>query len=107
MPDPEAPTEVFVGSLERKIETTLTSDFWSISLPAALETSAALAPQLLAFRAAQVVLSAPVLFSDKKVRDLLDPAMRPPTNVGSDCEALTFQYGRTLPSMAARTRFPA
>ena len=71
--------EAFAGSLERKIETTLTSDFWSISLPAALETSAAVAPQLLAFRAAQVVLSAPVLFSDKKVRDLLDPAMRPPT----------------------------
>jgi hypothetical protein len=69
----------FLASLERKIETTLTPDFWSISLPEALETSAALAPQLLAFRAAQVVLSAPVLFSDKKVRDLLDPAIRPPT----------------------------
>lgn len=71
--------EAFVNSIERKIETTLTGDFWSISLPAALETSAAMAPQFLAFRAAQVVLSAPVLFSDKMVRDLLDPAMRPPT----------------------------
>jgi hypothetical protein len=69
----------FASSLERKIETTLTGDFWSITLPAALETSAALAPEMLAFRAAQAVLSAPVLFSDKKVRDLLDPAMRPPT----------------------------
>lgn len=71
--------DAFLSSLERKIETTLTRDFWSIKLPADLETSAALAPQLLAFRAAQVLLSAPVLFSDKKVRDLLDPTLRPPT----------------------------
>lgn len=71
--------EAFSDSLERKIATTLTNDFWSISLPDLLDTSSALATAQLAFRAAQVVLSAPVLFSDKKVRDLLDPAMRPPT----------------------------
>lgn len=71
-------SQAFAASIERKIDTTLTSDFWSISLPAALATSAAVAPQLLAFRAAQAVLGSPVLFSDKTVRDLLDPAMRPP-----------------------------
>jgi hypothetical protein len=71
--------DAFLGALERKMETVLTSDFWKITLPAGLQTSAPLAPQLLAFRAAQVVLGAPVLFSDRKVRDLLDPTMRPPT----------------------------
>lgn len=71
--------QAFADSLERKIQTTLTGDFWNVSLPAALETSSAQAPQMLAFRAAQAVLFAPVLFSDKKVRDLLDPSMRPPT----------------------------
>lgn len=74
----EGPDE-FIEVLDRKIETTLTPDFWTIGLPAALDTSSTLAPQLLAFRAAQVVLSAPVLFSDRKVRDLVDPAMRPTT----------------------------
>jgi hypothetical protein len=52
------------------------NDFWSISLPAALESSSARNPELFAFIAAQNRLGAPVLFSHKKVNDLIDPAMK-------------------------------
>ncbi len=69
---PEAFTEV----LERIISSTLTSDFWTITLPNDLETSAAKSPALFAYYAAQNRLGAPVLFSDKRISDLLDPSLR-------------------------------
>ena len=54
----------------------LTNDFWAISLPAALESSSARNPELFAYVAAQNRLGAPVLFSHKKVSDLIDPALK-------------------------------
>jgi hypothetical protein len=54
----------------------LTNDYWSITLPAALESSASRSPELFAYIAAQNRLSAPVLFSHKKVSDLLDPSVK-------------------------------
>jgi hypothetical protein len=66
----------FVAALQRIIDDTLTSDFWSITLPNALETSSARSPELFAYIAAQNKLAAPVLFSHKRVSDLLDPAIK-------------------------------
>lgn len=65
----------FAAVLEEAMASVLTNDYWTISLPAALESSAARSPELFAFYAAQNRLFAPVLFSHKKVNDLLDPAL--------------------------------
>ena len=66
----------FVAVLEELMASSMTSDFWTISLPAALESSSARNPELFAFIAAQNRLGAPVLFSHKKVSDLIDPALK-------------------------------
>ena len=47
-----------------------------ITLPAELETSSARSPAAFAFYAAQALLGAPVLFSQKRVAELLDPSIR-------------------------------
>ncbi|MGH6718012.1 MAG: GmrSD restriction endonuclease domain-containing protein, partial [Alphaproteobacteria bacterium] len=67
----------FVRSLDEVIESNLTSDYWSITLPTDLATSSARNPQLFAYVAAQNRLGAPVLFSHKKIGDLIDPALKP------------------------------
>lgn len=66
----------FVAVLEDLMASALTSDFWTISLPAALESSSARNPELFAYVAAQNRLGAPVLFSHKKISDLIDPALK-------------------------------
>ena len=66
----------FVRVLDDVMSSTLTNDFWSITLPAALDSSSARNPQLFAYVAAQNRLGAPVLFSHKKVADLIDPALQ-------------------------------
>ncbi|MBX7132052.1 MAG: DUF262 domain-containing protein [Fimbriimonadaceae bacterium] len=66
----------FVAVLEGAMESVLTNDYWTITLPVSLESSSARSPQLFAYMAAQNRLSAPVLFSHKKVGDLLDPSVR-------------------------------
>jgi len=66
----------FVEAMEKIIASSLTKDFWSITLPAELETSSANSPYLMGFHAAQNVLKAPVLFSNKLVADLFDPALQ-------------------------------
>lgn len=68
--------EPFVAVLEELMASALTNDFWSITLPAALESSSARNPELFAYVAAQNRLGAPVLFSHKKVSDLIDPALK-------------------------------
>src|ERR1019366_2983760 len=68
--------EQFIGTLESLMTSTLTNDFWSITLPAELETSSARSPAAFAFYAAQALLGAPVLFSQKRVAELLDPSIR-------------------------------
>ena len=66
----------FVEVLEEIMASTLTNDFWTIRLPAALESSSARNPKLFAYIAAQNRLGAPVLFSRKKLSDLIDPALK-------------------------------
>ena len=64
----------FLAWLDSNIDIELTSDFWSITLPNRLNTSAARSPALFGYLAALVILDAKVLFSNKKVEDLLDPS---------------------------------
>lgn len=66
----------FARVLEDLMASALTSDFWTISLPAALESSSARNPELFAYVAAQNRLGAPVLFSHKRVSDLIDPTIK-------------------------------
>jgi hypothetical protein len=66
----------FISVLDGLMESELTNDFWTTTLPAALESSSARNPELFAFIAAQNRLGAPVLFSHKKISDLIDPALR-------------------------------
>jgi hypothetical protein len=66
----------FIAILDELISNQLTGDFWTTTLPAALNSSSARNPELFAYVAAQNRLSAPVLFSHKKVSDLLDPALK-------------------------------
>jgi len=68
--------DALIAILNDWMASTLTNDFWAISLPAALESSSARNPELFAYVAAQNRLSAPVLFSHKKVGDLIDPALK-------------------------------
>jgi hypothetical protein len=68
--------EAFVATLNKVIHDTLTGDFWAITLPNELDTSSARSPALFAYYAAQNLLQAPVLFSKKRIPDLLDPALQ-------------------------------
>lgn len=68
--DPDGFAEV----LETICVATLTPDYWSITLPTDLATSAARSPSLFAYFAALNILEARALFSDRKVSDLMDPS---------------------------------
>lgn len=62
----------FVGTLKQICDTELTRDYWNIALPNTMK--AAWSPSFEAYLAAMVVLDAPVLFSNVKLADVLDPA---------------------------------
>jgi hypothetical protein len=66
----------FIAALEGIMANELTNDFWTVTLPANLDSSSARNPELFAYTAAQNRLSAPVLFSHKNVSDLLDPSIK-------------------------------
>jgi hypothetical protein len=66
----------FVSILDQIIRDNLTEDFWKITLPNSLATSASRGPSLFAYYAALVNLDASVLFSDLSVADLLNPAIK-------------------------------
>jgi hypothetical protein len=66
----------YVGRLRSLCDTVLTNDYWEISLPSQLATSASVSPTLFAYQAALVKLDAPVLFSPMTIASLVDPAIR-------------------------------
>lgn len=66
----------FIRALDEVIAVELTNDFWMITLPATLDSSSARNPALFAYVAAQNRLGAPVLFSHKKIGELIDPALQ-------------------------------
>ncbi|MBM4070794.1 MAG: DUF262 domain-containing protein [Planctomycetes bacterium] len=62
--------------MTKTIESEFTDDFWNITLPNRLDTSSATSPILYAYNASLNLLHAKVLFSNKKVVDLLDPTQK-------------------------------
>lgn len=68
--------EQFVETLDKIVDDTLTSDFWTIALPNALATSSARSPSLFAYYAALNLLDARVLLSQMRVNELFDPAIK-------------------------------
>jgi hypothetical protein len=68
----------FINLLEYACEITLTSDFWTVTLPNDLATSSPRSPSLFAYHAALVLLDARVLFSKVRVAELLDPSLHAP-----------------------------
>jgi hypothetical protein len=67
--------DAFVTELDRTVAANFTKDYWEITLPNGLDTSSARSPALFSYLAALNLLDAEVLFSDVRVRDLLDPAV--------------------------------
>lgn len=68
-------SDEFVKVLNQVCDTALTNDFWTITLPNELATSAAQSPTLYAYYAALVLLDAKVLFSEQFVKDMVDPSV--------------------------------
>jgi hypothetical protein len=66
----------FLEALDRVVRDAFTEDYWGITLPNELATSAARSPALFAYYAALSLLDARVLFSNLRVSELLDPASR-------------------------------
>jgi len=73
--------QAFCDELDRLVRATFTTDYWDISLPNRLDTSSARSPVLSAYQAALNLLDAEALFSDLRIRDMLDPAVAPPRSV--------------------------
>lgn len=63
----------FLARLAAVEAATLTDDYWTKTLPMDLATSAGRSPALFGFYAAQTLLGANALFSNRPVADLLDP----------------------------------
>ena len=71
----------FLDTLTNATHVVLTNDFWELTLPNELATSASRSPSLFAFEAALVLLDAPVLFSNTKLREWLDPGVKQPNSL--------------------------
>ncbi len=67
--------EEFTQYLDRVCNITLSSDYWSITLPNDLATSSSQSPSLFAYNASLVLLDSKVLFSKALISDLLDPSI--------------------------------
>ena len=65
----------FCRLVDQVVTDTLTADFWGITLPNELGTSASKSPALLSYIAALNILDADPLLSTGKVRSWLDPAI--------------------------------
>lgn len=65
----------FCRIVDQVVTDTLTADFWNITLPNELGTSASKSPALLSYIAALNILDADPLLSTGKVRSWLDPAV--------------------------------
>jgi hypothetical protein len=72
---PVEEAEEFVDLLDRLCDEKLTQDFWEITLPQELAVSSARTPALFAYYAALVLLDARVLYSEQRVKDLLEPSL--------------------------------
>ena len=71
LPDAQDAT-AFINHLDGIAGQRLTNDFWEITLPGELATSAARSPTLFAYLAALDILNAPVLFSKMRCGELIN-----------------------------------
>jgi hypothetical protein len=72
---PAKDADGFVSVLSKVVNDTLTTDYWEITLPNELSSSASKSPALLAYIAALNIVDADALLSTGKVRARLDPAI--------------------------------
>ncbi len=72
---PNREPQTFIDHLNTQINISLPNDFWSITLPAALNTSASRSPALFGYIAALNILDADALLATASVRSWLDPAL--------------------------------
>lgn len=68
--------EEFVAVIDHVIDTQLTADFWQVTLPDQLESSAAWSPYLFGYYASLNLLDARALFSNMKLNELFDPGLK-------------------------------
>lgn len=73
--------DAFCAELDRLVRANFTGDYWEISLPNRLDTSSARSPALFAYWAALNLLDAELLFSDLRIRELLDPTVTAPRSI--------------------------
>ena len=66
----------FLARLRELSTTTLTGDYWTITLPSQLATSASRSPSLFAYQAALIKLDANALYSPLKISAMVDPAVK-------------------------------
>ncbi|MCO6388718.1 DUF262 domain-containing protein [Paracoccus sp. M683] len=66
----------YLAMLRKICATTLTPDYWSITLPSQLATSASQSPSLFAYNASLIKLDACALYSPVKIASLVDPAVK-------------------------------
>lgn len=69
--------EAFREAIDSLVGTTLTEDWWSVTLPEDLHTSNMSGPAYTGYVAALNILDADVLLSNLKVKDWIDPSRRP------------------------------
>lgn len=69
--------ESFVQAINAQVDTALTDDWWTVTLPEDLHTSSTTGPAYTGYIAALNVLDADVLLSTLKVKDWIDPNRRP------------------------------
>ena len=58
------------------VDTQLTADFWNVTLPDLLDSSAAWSPYLFGYYAGLNLLDAKALFSNMKINELFDPGVK-------------------------------
>jgi len=86
----------FIAVLEHACDLAITDDFWSITLPGYLATSAAYSPTLFGYHASLVLLESRALFSKLKISDLLDPASKAPRSAAERHHLFPKGYLKTL-----------
>jgi hypothetical protein len=69
--------EAFKEVITSQVDTTLTEDWWSVTLPDNLYTSSTTSPAFTAYLAALTILDAEVLLSTLTVKDWIAPSRRP------------------------------
>jgi hypothetical protein len=66
----------YLARLRQICATILTNDYWEITLPNDLATSAARSPSRFAYQASLILLGARALYSPLKIADMVDPAVK-------------------------------